>query len=510
MENSTSKNLNSDEPQINYLSQFFKQSSHYLIGYVLIMISGFVSLPILTRIFSKSEYGVFSLVSITLWITLALTKAGMQESAVRFYGEFKEKKRSEDISIFYTTLFGSAFIFALFFALVWWITAHFFLSHVIDPEMRNLVGIISLLMISGSLYMREVNFLRAEQRTKILNSILVFHRYFCMVLGLAFVLMIRRSLQSYYRGYLISEMSIAVFLAFVLFKQNKLKPADFSLVFLKECLFFGAPFIGLELATFLIKSADRYIIQFFLGTEAVGVYSVGSNLCLYLRDALMFPLAFAITPLYMELWMKKGKEATIKFISKVYYIMIMIAVPVVTGFVALNKQVIIILASTKYIEASHIIPFIIFGAIIWGFFPLYTAGLYIQKQTKKITAVVFIAVVFNCVLNILLIPTLHIMGAAIATLITYVLLTIALIAISNKYLKFKINLPAIIKVIVSACLMFIIVIRIPSESNVWGIVIKIIVGAFTYSFCLVLLDKNIRLWIKRLIEIRQEKRNSTA
>ena len=474
------------------------------------MVSGFISLPILTRIFSKSEYGIFSLVSITLWIALALTKAGMQESAVRFYGEFKEKKRPENISTFYTTLFGSALIFSLIFAIVWWITAHFFLSSVIDPEMRNLVGIISLLMISGSLYMREVNFLRAEQRTKILNSILVFHRYFTMILGLAFVLWIRRSLHSYYSGYLISEMSIAVLLALVLFKQSKLKPAGFSLVFLKECLFFGAPFIGLELATFLIKSADRYIIQVFLGTEAVGVYSVGSNLCLYLRDALMFPLAFAITPLYMELWMKKGKEATISFISKVYYIMIMIAVPVVTGFVALSKQVIIVLASTKYIEASHIIPFIIFGAIIWGFFPLYTAGLYIQKQTKKITVVVFIAVIFNCVLNILLIPALHIMGAALATLITYILLTIALVAISNKYLKFKINLPSISKVILSSCIMFVIVIRIPFESSVLGIIIKIIAGALTYSFCLIFLDKNIRLLVKNQLVKIQKKKNGTA
>lgn len=90
---------------MTHIEKLFKHSSHYLAGQFVLLLTGLLSFPILTRVFTVSEYGTLSLISSVLLFSTALSKLGLQHSAVRFYDEFKSGKRREPISRFYSTIF---------------------------------------------------------------------------------------------------------------------------------------------------------------------------------------------------------------------------------------------------------------------------------------------------------------------------------------------------------------------------------------------------------------------
>ncbi len=425
----------------SFVKKFIRQSSHYAIGEVLVMLSGFVSFPILTRVFSPSEYGVLSLISITLWILLAFAKGGLQEAAIRYYPEYTSSREPVREKIFYSSLFYGSVTFGILAAGMVLLCGGWVLPVLFGKDISDFIWLLAGLVLSGSIFMRLQNFIRAEQRTKFLNLILVVSRYLSLILSIVLIFLVSKSLRMYYTGVLVAEFSMSFLLILVLTKRVGLHPRYISYSFLGKCLLFGFPLIGFELGHFLIKSADRYVIQILMGAEAVGIFSAAANMCLYLKDLILYPLMYSITPIYVEIWNKSGREETSRFISRVARICTIIIMPALFGFVALGKDLIVVLASERFQNASQLIAFIIPGTVIWGLSPIYAAGLYIQKKTKTMTSIVLLGVALNVGLNFLLIPKLGLMGAAVSTLLSYVFPSVALSVIAARILPISVDLP---------------------------------------------------------------------
>ena len=124
------------------IKTLLNQSSHYFAGHVAIMAVGFISFPILTRIFSVSDYGILGLITTTLLIAIAISKLGYPGFIVQCYAEFKAKN---EIKRFYSTVFISALGIAGSFALVFYIALQFIPNRILD---KSAVSILSLIHIS--------------------------------------------------------------------------------------------------------------------------------------------------------------------------------------------------------------------------------------------------------------------------------------------------------------------------------------------------------------------------
>ena len=69
------------------LKTLYRHSSHYLGGRVVVMLLGFISFPVFTRVFSVAEYGVINLIMNTVLLLTVLSKFGFQHSVQRYYPE---------------------------------------------------------------------------------------------------------------------------------------------------------------------------------------------------------------------------------------------------------------------------------------------------------------------------------------------------------------------------------------------------------------------------------------
>jgi O-antigen/teichoic acid export membrane protein len=454
--------------------------------------ASFISFPILTRALAPADYGTMSVLSVTLWIFLAFSRAGLAESTVRFYGEYNGSGDPLLQSKYYSTLFIATLAFAAVTILFVVAFGDRMLELIFGRKLDGFYLILAGLILTGTMNARMLNFLRAQQRTKFYNMAMVSGRFLTVIVSLSALLIIAKTLQVYYLGLLAAEAAVSIILITLFLMERKISLEDFSPSVLKSFLSFGFPLIGFELGYLLLKSADRYVIQIMLGSEAVGIYSVASNMGHYTKDVILFPLMYALTPIYVEVWHTKGREATSKFVSEVANLTLLIIIPIFFITVLLGNDLIIALASAKYASAGGLLGWIVAGTLLWALLPIYAAGLYVEKKTKTISVAVLLCVVLDVILNIIGIHYFGLIGSCYAALASCGLLALYLTRISSNYLVIHLNLRTIAISLAGSLFMFGVMQLLPQAGNFLGVVLKLGACGLLYCSIVLLLHRDMR------------------
>jgi len=471
--------------------------SNYSITSLLVTISGLVSFPIFTRVFTVEEYGVLNLISATLGLVTGIAKLGVQHSIVRFYGEIKARNSAVDLSRYRsTTLFGMMAV-ATIVTVVW-----VGVGQLIPPSWWNDDRVPGLLLLTSVLVIVQPidsclsNFLRAEERSGLLGVYRVTSRYAGLALVLFTLFYVARDLRGFYGATIITEALSAVFLFVVMSRGRHYSPRDFSPELFRRMLIFGVPMIGWELAGITLNIGDRYVIQTVLGSGPLGVYSVGYTFCEFVQAILLSSIGQAIMPMYVRSWEENGEEATRQFIRQALHFYAMLALPVVAGLSAVGGDILVFLASEKYRESATIIPYVIAGMAVNSMVIIVGAGLFIHKHTLMIAGLVAACAVLNIMLNVLLVPHWGIIAAAVATLISYVALALSMLWVSARRMPISFPWASAAKFGGISAIMYVVVIQLPTSNNVVTVASRIVVGALLYSVMVWTLDKQARAAVR--------------
>jgi O-antigen/teichoic acid export membrane protein len=487
------------------LKKLALHTSNYTLGSVLVTIAGLVSFPILTRIFTVEEYGILNLISATLLLLTGIAKLGVQHSIVRFYGEVKSGKRSVNLSQYYSTaLFGMAAVAGIV-TVVWAIASQLIPSSWWkDQRVTGLLLLTSVLVIVRSVDSCLSNFLRAEERSGLLNVYSTATKYVGLAAILFVLYYVARDLYGFYWATIATEVGAVVLLSVILFRGRHYSPREFSPELFRMMLVFGVPMIGFELAGITLKIGDRYVIQAMLGSTPLGIYSVGYNLCEYVQIILISSIGQAIMPMYVRTWEERGEEETRRFVRQVLHFYLMVALPVIAGLSAVGADVLVFLASEKYRESATIIPYAVAGMAIDGMVVIVGAGLYIYKRTTIIAELVATCAVVNLLLNMVLIPYWGIVGAAVATLISYAALGLAVLWKSEKVMPISFPWASAGKFSAMAVIMYLAVAQVHVGNNIATLIAKILVGVLVHSAMVMVFDAQARAAVRAIVGWRYQ------
>jgi len=147
----------------------------------------------------------------------------------------------------------------------------------------------------------------------------------------------------------------------------------------------------------------------------------------------------AIRPMYIKMWEKQGREPTRAFLSNGLHVYLMVGIPFVALFSLTAPHAVSILAGSKYMPGTVVIPWVTAGILLYGCVLFFAAGIYIHKQTDKLVRWGILAVIANIVLNFLIIPVYGIAGASAVTLITHAVYSMGVLISSFKLLDFPIS-----------------------------------------------------------------------
>lgn len=472
------------------------QSSHYFAGQILIMAAGFISFPILTRIFSVGDYGILGIMTTTVLIATAVAKLGLPGWIVQFYAEFKLNKRLDS---FQSTILISSVVCAATAAILFYLLGQLFRSKIFEKNIVNLIPIVSMIIFTTCTSDILTSFLRAEQRTKLYNLVAIIRRYGTLTLGIFLAVFIIRGLYGFYFGQVLTGIVVLSFLIFISAKRQKISVRHFSTGVFRDSIRFGLPMVGGEMGHLILNYADRYLVQLYLGSISLGLYTAGYNLSTYVTEMFMYPINYAMTPICMNILVKKGEEETRKFFTSAFRYFLMIMVGVVFGFIAVGKDLISILASSKYLEAYSVLPYVVIGQSIYACSIILNSGLFIKKKTHVVMYVILGACLLNIGLNIILIPRFGILGAAQATLISNTFYTIVITYFAFKEFRFEIDYAHILLYVLIAAAMYVVIGLIDRGSPFDNLVTKIPAGFVFYAIGILVLDSDVRGALFRLI-----------
>ena len=181
---------------------------------------------------------------------------------------------------------------------------------------------------------------------------------------------------------------------------------------------------------------DTWAVTLFRGTEEVGYYQVAqptARFLFYFASSVTIPLF----PMVSELW-ARGRKAllskSIHFILKLSFIAIM---PFVLVFLTFPDIIIRILFGEKYlagVQVLQIFSIVVVFSLLYKIFGTILAGLGKAKLCATVSFIMCIVCIFA---NVILVPVLGMMGAALSILLAHGTGSLLYGAFLRKYVSFS-------------------------------------------------------------------------
>lgn len=478
--------------------------SHYSLASLLTTLAGLVSFPLLTRIFSVADYGVMSLVGASVTIAVALGKLGVQQAVLRFHSEIRAGKRPFTLQqLSSTTLFGMVATGLAAAGLVFAATRLAPPGVLGDQRVRALLAIMCVAIVMQVVGSTLVNFTRAEMRTTLLLVYQVGKKYLGLALILIAVFLVARSLTAFYVATALTETLAVVVLGLVLFRRGGLpspRPDQFSRPLFKEMLAFGIPMMfGYELSGIVLAVGDRYVIEGLVGAEPLGLYTAAYNLCEYVQLVLIASVGQAIMPIYMQMWEQKGRDATAAFVDQSLRSYVLFGAPVIAGVAAVGPELLPALASSKYADASVVLPWVIAGMVVDGTNAMVGAGLFIERRTRRIMAIIMSCAALNIGLNLVLIPRIGIVGSAIATLVSYAATSVLLAVAGRRFLPVTLPWRTLARAGAVSLAMYLVVAGLYGGHGLLTVGVRALAGAAFYAALIWAVDPDARKMVGKAL-----------
>jgi len=394
----------------------------YMLGNVLVMIAGFVSFPIMTRLLDTGQYGIFGYFDAWLLLLVGVCKLGGQHTILRFYPHVGG---GTALARYGANIVLAPFVAASVLCLLA-MAAYAAIVYVAPPEAAT-IGWIMLLLVPPTVWVSYVaSVAYAEERSDINVRIIVGQRWLELVSILCIVYFIERSAMGAYLARLGVSLVLAFWLARWLHARLPMRWRDVDRAEVAAGLRYGLPMVGNEIASGLLSFADRIMLHSLTGSfAAVGVYTIGYGLALNINNLLNYALFNAYTQVSVREFETKGPAAVVRTKRAVLGIVVYITAGMIAGLIAVGPDVLLLMAGADKADSARVFVLIGVNYVLDALFGICGAGLLLHKRSGTVLTLTLGAMLINVAFNLVLIPRYGVMGAVYATFVAYSVLWIA-------------------------------------------------------------------------------------
>jgi len=409
---------------------------------------GILSVPVITRLFSPGEYGLFSVAMAT--VVLATTLLGwVPSSIIRFY---PAAEREGTLPRFLGTVQGLTGLSVLAGGILGAGILILAGPH-LSPDLGRLLWIGVIAFGLDSLFLTYQHVLRARRSVGWFSVHATLRSAGSLGLGVAAVLLLGTGIEGLMWG---SVVTTALILPMAIRRSLAGAPGvrwriDGRLT--SEMARYGVPLVAGNIAAWVLSLSDRYILEFARGAHEVGIYSVSYDIGSRSTMLIVTLFMLASGPLSMRIWEQKGEESSRIFVADVTRYFLMLGVPAVTGLIVLGGTLMRVMAGDEFFEGSRILGYVGAGVLLLGMQQGFQTGLLFHKRTALLTGSVVLSGVLNVVLNLLLVPAHGYMAAAVTTLISYAVLLLLVVVLSRRYFRWPYPFRTLVRVGLASAVM---------------------------------------------------------
>ena len=220
-----------------------------------------------------------------------------------------------------------------------------------------------------------------------------------------------------------------------------------------ELFAYGFPLMGNLITTQVLNKSDIYIITYFKGNDAAGIYGMNYSLVSSAFTMLSAAVMRGSYPTILRTWSLGEKEKAAKLVNAAVRMYLLLGFPAVCGIFALQDVISGVLFNPKYLEGNIIMGPVALGMLFLAITEYSIKGWELNSMTKKIFYRSLIGGLVNVVINLIFVPVFGIITAAVSTFIGFFVYFLLARYGTRKLLKFSLPRLTYIRIAGSGALM---------------------------------------------------------
>lgn len=383
----------------------------YGLGSVISKIIPIIMLPIVTSLMTDTQYmGINDMANLVVSFAGAIALMGMYDAMFRMFFENKDEEYKKKICS--TTLF-----FVIVSSIIVCLIMNIFKDNILSMVINDTAyGFLFFIIIFNTFLSSIEKIVMAPTRMQ--NKKIIFLITNTITPILSYSISIPLLLKGDYIYALpLAALTSTLIMTCIFYIINR-KWFNFRLIrfkYIKVLIKLGAPLMPTFLMYWLCASLDRLMIKSMIGLGALGIYSVSSKIA-HISQLIYTAFAQGWQYFAFSTMEDKDQKELISKISEYLLILSIISTVVITLF---SKSIFNILAKGNYNEGYVILSYLFLSPLLLMVFQTMGSQFIIIKKTYPVPLLLIVAVIANAICNYLLIPALGIEGAAIATVIGY-------------------------------------------------------------------------------------------
>jgi O-antigen/teichoic acid export membrane protein len=399
------------------LGELARHSAIYGLGSLVSRFIAVLLLPVYTRYLTPADYGLIETLIALSAILVVLLAAGVKSAFFRFYFDVKDeagKLRVIRTSFWFTMAMATAGLVAGL-ALAGPISQFLFdtSSH------ANLVRAAFVGLWANVNYEQVTSLFRVEQRSVAYLIATLINLGLTVGATLLFVVVWEVGPI----GVIVGNFTgtLLVYFGLLAYRRQQLG-LEWDRDLLREMNRFGMPLVPSALFLWALNFSDRFFLVKLSGPREVGLYSIGVRMA---SAIILFLAAFRTAWPAFAYSIEDDQEA------KRAYSFVLTYIVVITSWMALGLGVLApwlvrLLTTPSFYSAERVVAPLAFAAAAFGAYIVVVIGIGRARKTRSNWVITGAACVLNIGLNLLLIPTYGMIGAAVATIAAYATLFVGM------------------------------------------------------------------------------------
>lgn len=396
----------------------------------------FLLMPLYTALLSTSEYGAAELITSVANLLIPLACVGITNGIFRFAAE----RGSDKAEVFSSSVallgigVGAFLLISPLLGLIGYLSGYAWLvaAYVIFADVQAVCA----------------QYIRAIDRPKLFAVQGILNTLLTVAFNIVFLVAFDMGVTGYVLSVVVGNLLTTLFMIWQARLWQVFRVSRIRRSVMGELLRFSLPLIPTTICWLITDLSDRYMVTAFCGSAANGVYSAAYKIPTVVN---------LVSGIFMQAWQfsavaeSSDEESCRSFYSGVFDGFLSLIFIGSTGLVLLSPLLTRILLNSAYHGAWEYMPTLLCAVALEAVVSFLATVYMVRKKSMHSFLTAVLGTLCNVLLNLLLIPRMGALGAAIATLAAYGAVLIARLIDVPRILPFRLHLP---RMMLNAVLLF--------------------------------------------------------
>ncbi|WP_426449052.1 lipopolysaccharide biosynthesis protein [Paenibacillus sp. S-38] len=390
-------------------------------------VMAFLLLPLYTHTLSKEEFGFIEMLNTILFLAVPVIGLQISDALYRF---LLESKNEEEKTRYIST--GLALILAssLSGVLVYWIWRGSAAWQESREAWIMLLVFAALASAVGKQITRGLGLTRTFAAADMVTTA-------GTAAGAVFFLaFLDLGVDGFLYSLLLSHTAALVLLVGKGGWWRDIRVSAVSAAYAKRLLAYAIPLLPNLISWWMIQAVDRYVIKAYEGYGEVGLYAVGMKLA---------SIIALLTSVFQMAWQSEAvrmyhSQERDRFFSDIFHMYYVLLSTGIAALLVILKPLLGIMAAPEYASAWKYASLLLLSSLFSGIAGFYGVTYIVTKQTKGAFYSSLIGALVSVMLNLLLIPVIGTIGAAVANLTAFAVMSLVRLRHTRGYMKISVNL----------------------------------------------------------------------